>query len=141
MIAQNLNLDLIIYCLMRYNIYMLKKVLKLAEELGLGVVVIDLPENFEGAWNSVEELVELAPGYQKDWRVILHEVCHALQYLNETPLWLNYCEDYNSYCAELELDAELRGVGWLYINGYHDKIEEFVGRANDNLYHYGLEIE
>ena len=117
---------------------MRKRIERLIHELGLDIAVVALPAGHYGAWNSMEETIEVAPFCRDNWMVLLHETCHALQYLNESKVWLQFCIAPDQYITELEVDCELRAIGWLHLNGY--SVEEYVAFANDNLSNYGVQL-
>lgn len=118
---------------------MREKLLKLAQDLDVGIKVVhDLPENWFGGYLAIENQVELHP--EACDGVLLHELCHALQFLGDAQIWDEWVDD-DDKTGELELDCELRAIGWLYLNGFEDEIETFIIRANDNLENYGLRID
>lgn len=128
---------------------MREKLLKLAKDLGVGIIYTsELPESYWGAFDSMNEVVELNIGLlHKDYEsyinyILLHELCHALQYCTHAPIWLRWAEEIDegstSCSGLLELDCEQRAIGWLYQNGYD--VEAYVPMAQSNLLNYGLKL-
>lgn len=134
---------------------MRNKLLNLADHLGVGITYTkELPPNWWAAFNSMEAQVEIN-WYARDAKdmdyILLHELCHALQFRTDSEIWITWTEELEAAlragrsvddplpsCGLLELDAEQRALGWLYLNGYNT--EKYVEFANRNLDCYGLEL-
>lgn len=115
-----------------------KQLVNLATELGVRIVPAkDLPPTWWAAYDSETTTIEITE--KADWFIILHELCHALQHLSEAEIWNGWAEG-TVTDGELELDCELRAIGWLHENGHKDKIEAFVKSANRNLKNYHLRL-